>query len=122
MYGNREMEMTIAFTFLCYRSIGSNYPVSGRQATSTENPLPRSPDKFDWKIFIPSKFGEFFEIFSFVVHRRWHHEMIRAIEDVTYAFEDVNDKMDHFMEREERHQINRNNFNLLAPISHPKHI
>ena len=120
---NWEMKMfkSIALTILCYRSIGSNYPVSGRQATSAENPIPRPPEKFDWKIFIPSKFGEFFEIFSFVVHRRWHHEMIRAIEDVSYAFEDVNGKMDHLMEREEeRRQINRNNFNSLTPISHRK--
>lgn len=32
-----------------------------------------------WMKLFPDRFGDYFEIFSFLMHRKWHHEINSAI-------------------------------------------
>ncbi len=81
------------------------YQVIGKQAPSPGNGHANSRPGFPWKNLIPNHFGEFFEIFAFIIHRKWHHEIIEAVETVGYEVENANEKMDRLLEREERQQI-----------------
>lgn len=52
-----------------------------------------------WLKLFPDRFGDYFEIFSFFVHRKWHHEIIDEIQTVGAKVENVDAKLERLLQR-----------------------
>lgn len=78
---------------------------TGDRADSSESGHASNGFSFGLRNLIPNHFGEFFEIFAFIIHRKWHHEIIEAVETVGHDVEVLNHRLNLLLRRTELRQF-----------------
>jgi len=52
---------------------------------------------------LPTHFGEVFEIFMVIVHKKWHHQVLDSIEKVEERIDDMNEKIEKILKKRPHH-------------------
>lgn len=53
--------------------------------------------RWSWRNLLPSHFGEFFELFAFLMHSVWHHQLETSIESLGEEIDKTNESIDELV-------------------------
>jgi len=73
-------------------------------------------DTFSWRDMLPTHFGEIFEIFMTIVHKKWHHQVLGSIQQVEERLADMDNKIDKILKKRTYHFTLRKIYQSSDPI------